>query len=127
MKITKVDPILVALPYEDGAPKRASTPGHSADNVLALFVRVDTDEGVTGWGEAFSFATVPVTIPAIADAVGPLAIGQDPTDIEAVAEAVVPGKELPRQVGHDDGGRACSGNRGVPGSGCCACELHELV
>ena len=28
----------------------------------------------------------PVTIPAIADAVGPLAIGQDPTDIEAVAE-----------------------------------------
>ncbi len=22
----------------------------------------------------------------------------------------------------DDGGRACSGNRGVPGSGCCACE-----
>lgn len=86
MKITKVEPILVALPYEDGVPKRASTPGHSADNVLALFVRVDTDEGVTGWGEAFSFATVPVTIPAIADAVGPLAIGQDPTDIEAVAE-----------------------------------------
>jgi L-alanine-DL-glutamate epimerase-like enolase superfamily enzyme len=86
MKITNVEPILVALPYEDGAPKRESAPGHSADNVLALFVKVETDEGITGWGEAFSFATVPVTIPAIADAVGPLAIGQDPTDIEAVAE-----------------------------------------
>ena len=86
MKITHVEPILVALPYEDGGPERETTPGHSSETVLSLFVKVETDEGVTGWGEAFSFATVPVTIPAIADAVGPLAIGQDPTDIEAVAE-----------------------------------------
>ena len=86
MKITHVEPILVALPYEDGGPERETTPGHSSETVLSLYVKVETDEGVTGWGEAFSFATVPVTIPAIADAVGPLAIGQDPTDIEAVAE-----------------------------------------
>jgi D-galactarolactone cycloisomerase len=86
MKITNVEPILVALPYEDGAPKRESAPGHSAETVLSLFVKVETDEGITGWGEAFSFATVPATIPAIADAVGPLAIGQNPTDIEAVSE-----------------------------------------
>ena len=86
MKITHVEPILVALPYEDGGPERETSPGHSSETVLSLFVKVETDEGVTGWGEAFSFATVPVTIPAIADAVGPLAVGQDPTDIEAVAE-----------------------------------------
>ena len=88
MKITQVEPILVALPYTDGGPKREMSPGHSGETVLALFVKVETDEGVTGWGEAFSFATVPVTIPAITEAVGPLAIGQDPTDIEAVAEDV---------------------------------------
>ena len=86
MKITHVEPVLVALPYEDGGPERETSPGHSSDTVLALFVKVETDEGITGWGEAFSFATVPVTIPAIADMVGPLAVGQDPTDIEAVAE-----------------------------------------
>jgi D-galactarolactone cycloisomerase len=86
MKITNVEPILVALPYEDGAPPRESAPGHSAEAVLSLFVKVETDEGITGWGEAFGFATVPVTIPAIAEVLGPLAIGQDPTDIEAVAE-----------------------------------------
>ena len=77
MKITHVEPVLVALPYEDGGPERETSPGHSSDTVLALFVKVETDEGITGWGEAFSFATVPVTIPAIADMVGPLAVGQE--------------------------------------------------
>ncbi len=86
MKITKIEPILVALPYEHGAPKPQMGSGHSRETQDALFVKVETDEGVTGWGEAFSFATVPVTIPAIRDAVGPLAIGQDAADIEALAE-----------------------------------------
>jgi L-alanine-DL-glutamate epimerase-like enolase superfamily enzyme len=58
----------------------------------ALFVRVDTDDGVTGWGEAFGFATVPVTIPAIRDVVAPLVIGRDPADIDGL------GTELKRRL-----------------------------
>ena len=83
MKITSVEPILVALPYEHGAPKPdMGGTGQRREMQDALFVKVETDEGITGWGEAFSFATAPVTIPAIERAIGPLAVGQDPTDIE---------------------------------------------
>lgn len=89
MKITSVEPILVALPYEHGAPKPdMGGTGQRREKQDALFVKVETDEGVTGWGEAFSFATVPVTIPAIERAIGPLAVGQDPTDIEGVTEDI---------------------------------------
>ncbi|MFM2128837.1 MAG: hypothetical protein RL477_383 [Pseudomonadota bacterium] len=81
MKITRVEPILARLPYEHGAPKPALGMGPMRATMDALFVRVETDEGITGWGEAFGFATVPVTVPAIRDVVGPLACGQDATDI----------------------------------------------
>jgi L-alanine-DL-glutamate epimerase-like enolase superfamily enzyme len=84
MKITRVEPILVRLPYEHGAPKPALGMGPIRATMDALFVRVETDDGVTGWGEAFGFATVPVTMPAIRDVVGPLAIGRDATDIPAL-------------------------------------------
>jgi L-alanine-DL-glutamate epimerase-like enolase superfamily enzyme len=86
MKITKVEPILVRLPYEHGAPKPALGMGPIRATMDALFVRVETDDGITGWGEAFGFATVPVTVPAIRDVVGPLAVGRDATDIPALTD-----------------------------------------
>jgi L-alanine-DL-glutamate epimerase-like enolase superfamily enzyme len=44
-------------------------------------VRVDTDEGITGWGEAFSPAAAPVMITALTRIIAPLAVGRDPTDV----------------------------------------------
>ncbi len=84
MKITAVEPILVRLPYEHGGPKPALGMGPVRATMDALFVRVDTDQGITGWGEAFGFATVPVTVPAISDVIGPLAVGHDAGDIAAL-------------------------------------------
>ncbi len=81
MKITRVEPILARLPYEHGAPKPALGMGPQRATMDALFVKVETDEGVTGWGEAFGFATVPVTVPAIRDVIAPLAFGRDALDI----------------------------------------------
>ena len=84
MKITRVEPILVALPYEHGAPKPVRTGMGTWETQDILFVRVDTDAGITGWGEAFSNASTPVTIPAISEVVAKLAAGRDPTDIDAL-------------------------------------------
>ena len=84
MKITSVEPILVALPYEHGAPKPQRHGMGAWDTQDILFVKVTTDEGVTGWGEAFSNASVPVTIPAIRDIIAKLAVGRDPRDIETL-------------------------------------------
>ena len=81
MKITAIEPILVALPYEHGAPKPERNGVGAWDTQDILFVKVSTDAGVTGWGEAFSNASVPVTIPAIRDIIAKLAVGRDPRDI----------------------------------------------
>jgi D-galactarolactone cycloisomerase len=84
MKITRVEPILVALPYEHGAPKPARHGLGTWSTQDILFVRVDTDSGFTGWGEAFSNASSPVTAPAISEIVAKLAVGRDPSDIGAL-------------------------------------------
>jgi L-alanine-DL-glutamate epimerase-like enolase superfamily enzyme len=87
MKITKVEPIRIAIPYEHGAPK----PG--LDGMVgtrttqgAVYIRVETDEGIVGWGEGFGFAACAVTHAAMTRAVAPLAIGRDATNIPALMD-----------------------------------------
>jgi L-alanine-DL-glutamate epimerase-like enolase superfamily enzyme len=80
MKITRVEPILVAVPYEHGGPKQMRPLGPWT-LMETLFVRVDTDAGITGWGEAFGFAASALTREAIVRAVAPLCIGREFTDV----------------------------------------------
>lgn len=67
MIITKVEPIFVGLPYDQGAPKPTRRGFGDWDVQPILFVRVETDAGITGWGEAFSHASTPVTMTAITE------------------------------------------------------------
>ncbi len=84
MKITKVEPIFVGISYDHGAPKPMRHGVGAWDTQPILFVRVETDAGVIGWGEAFSHASTPVTRTAISEIVAKLAVGRDPTDISAL-------------------------------------------
>ena len=84
MKITSVAPILVSLPYEHGATKPERSGIGTWDTVDIIFVRVDTDAGITGWGEAFGHASTPVTMTAIREVIARLAIGQDASDIASL-------------------------------------------
>jgi len=88
MKITNVEPILIHVPYEHGAPKPPMGSGEIRTSMDAILVRVETDCGITGWGEAFGFATTPVTIPAIREAIAPRAVGHDPTDIDGLTNRI---------------------------------------
>jgi D-galactarolactone cycloisomerase len=81
MKITHIEPMLIALPYDHGAPKPTLSTGAPRTLMDAVYVRVDTDEGITGWGEAFGFGSCPITLEAARIVVAPLAVGRDPTDI----------------------------------------------
>jgi len=80
MKITRVEPILIAVPYEHGGPK-PMRPSGPWTHMETLLVRVDTDAGITGWGEAFGFAASPLTREAISRSVAPLCIGRDFKDV----------------------------------------------
>ena len=57
------------------SPKPVRTGMGTWETQDILFMRVDTDAGITGWGEAFSNASIPVTIPAISEIVAKLASG----------------------------------------------------
>ncbi len=80
MKITRVEPILIGVPYEHGGPKQMRPLGPWT-HMETLFVRIDTDGGITGWGEAFGFAASPLTREAITRVVAPLCVGRDVADV----------------------------------------------
>src|SRR5688572_2206568 len=86
MKITKVETIVVTMPMLiEGSvlPQQGGKPRTSMDTLL---VRVDTDEGVSGWGEGFGHRILPATKTAIDTLVGPLCVGRDPTAISSLVE-----------------------------------------
>jgi L-alanine-DL-glutamate epimerase-like enolase superfamily enzyme len=70
VQITRITPIVLADRY--------------------VLVRVETDEGVTGIGEA-SPMSAPLIVAAIKHSLAPLAIGQDPTRIESLHERLAIG------------------------------------
>src|SRR5215831_17454124 len=57
-------------------------------NMPMLIVRVDTDGGVVGWGEAFGHRVFPATRAIIDTLLGPLCVGRDPSQISALHDDV---------------------------------------
>ena len=85
MKIISVEPFRVSLPFEHGAPKSGfAIGGDRPPGMEGVYIRVETDDGVVGWGEAFGFGGAPVAEVAVRRVVAPLAIGRDPSDIAAL-------------------------------------------
>jgi L-alanine-DL-glutamate epimerase-like enolase superfamily enzyme len=82
MIITGVEPIALRILFKAGTASDASAWGDSnlpaADSLL---VRVTTDQGLIGWGEAFGFRAVASVKLAIDQLIAPLVIGQDATRI----------------------------------------------
>jgi L-alanine-DL-glutamate epimerase-like enolase superfamily enzyme len=87
MKITRVESIVLNLPMIiDGAiPSLGGRPRTSIDMLL---VRVDTDAGITGWGEAFGHRIFPATRAAIDTLLGPLCVGRDASQVLALNDEI---------------------------------------
>ena len=76
MTITGIEAIPLRIPYKPGSRSAASVWGAAGSPAVdSLLVKVTTDQGHEGWGEAFGFLGVPVTQRAIDDliAFGPMA------------------------------------------------------
>jgi L-alanine-DL-glutamate epimerase-like enolase superfamily enzyme len=83
MKITAVQTIVLNLPMIiDGATPMLG--GRARTSIDMLLVRVDTDGGITGWGEAFGHRIFPATRAAIDTLLGPMCVGRDATQIAAL-------------------------------------------
>jgi galactonate dehydratase len=83
MKITRVSPWIVTGPPEEPGGHATGAGTHLTQYV---FVQVDTDEGLTGWGEVTSYpgGTANRAVMAMLREAEPLLIGQDPSHIEAI-------------------------------------------
>jgi D-galactarolactone cycloisomerase len=79
MKIARIEPILIAVPFSYGGPPQTGPAAFTSMDTL--FVRVETDTGIVGWGEAYGMRTCRVTRAAFESQVIPLALGRDCSDI----------------------------------------------
>jgi D-galactarolactone cycloisomerase len=80
MKISRVEAVPLVIPFTYGAD--SFTLGTGAwKNLDFCLVRVETDAGLVGWGEAFSYTCRAAVVAAVRDMIAPLATGHDATDI----------------------------------------------
>jgi D-galactarolactone cycloisomerase len=87
MKISAVEAFHISVPYDFGNTA-ANAAAVQWPKMETLFVKVTTDDGVTGWGEGFGLAACGITKVAVEKAIAPLAVGRDPTDIAALMREI---------------------------------------
>ncbi|HUC65043.1 MAG TPA: mandelate racemase/muconate lactonizing enzyme family protein [Stellaceae bacterium] len=83
MKITAVETMLLRIPYRQSGPPTGFG-GKVWTTLDTLLVRVDTDAGVTGWGEAFGYNVNEGTKATIDTLIAPLCIGRSAAAIGAL-------------------------------------------
>ena len=82
MKITGLQAIPLAIPMKPMTPHSAWVAGSRKQ----IVVRVRTDEGLTGVGEAFAYGAPLAVCNVIDESLAPLLAGQDPGRIEALVD-----------------------------------------
>jgi L-alanine-DL-glutamate epimerase-like enolase superfamily enzyme len=83
VKIQSIDTVVVRIPYTTGGSADADAwGGKTWSTADALLVKVITDEGLVGWGEAFGYNAIPATKAAIDTMLAPILIGCDARSIE---------------------------------------------
>ena len=80
MKITSVEAVPLSIPFTYGGAANSPRRRRVAQARL-LLVRVETDAGAVGWGEAFSYSCRRAVAAAVNDMVAPRAVGWDAADI----------------------------------------------
>ena len=88
MLITAIESSVVSIPFSMGGP-RPLFAGQPWDWLEILLVRVETEDGLVGWGEAFGHAAIPATKAALDGIVAPLMVGRDAGDIQGLTRQVL--------------------------------------
>ena len=84
MKIAKVDIIPLAIPFEFGG-KPYGFGSHAWRSLNTMLVRIETDTGIVGWGDAFAYNSRRAIQGILEEMVVPMLIGEDATDIAGLS------------------------------------------
>lgn len=87
MKITALEAIPLEIPFDPGG-KPHTLGGQPWTRLSILLVRVETESGLVGWGEAFSYACRRAVQAVVEDMIAPLAVGADAADIAGLNRRV---------------------------------------
>jgi L-alanine-DL-glutamate epimerase-like enolase superfamily enzyme len=82
MRITAVEAVVLAIPYRPMDPPSPWTAGLGRQ----VLVRIDTDAGLVGWGEAFALGAPRAVGCVIDEALRPLLLGEVATDLERLTD-----------------------------------------
>ncbi|MEK9672989.1 MAG: mandelate racemase/muconate lactonizing enzyme family protein [Rhodospirillaceae bacterium] len=88
-KITKIDVIRTAVPFETGGPRQGMRPGLNNNPWLAkesLMIRMETADGIEGWGECFGHFAAMAVEAVLIELIAPWFIGRDTDDFETVMD-----------------------------------------
>jgi L-alanine-DL-glutamate epimerase-like enolase superfamily enzyme len=98
MKIAKVETIAIKVPFTFGG-QPFGWGGKVWNTNDILLVRVETDTGIVGWGEAFCYACLEATQAAVEHMIAPMVIGRDAGDIAGMSRYLQQGLHLQGRYG----------------------------
>ena len=81
MKIAKVESVPLVIPFSRGVTLKDDPGALNWDNLDFCLVRVETDTGLVGWGDAFAYQCREAVAAAVDHMVAPKAVGRDARDI----------------------------------------------
>lgn len=78
MDITRIETLRIGIPFDTGGPRQGMRPGLARWEIIeSLLLRVETADGLVGWGEGFGHFVNPGTDAVIQTLLGPWFLGRD--------------------------------------------------
>src|ERR1035437_7244990 len=98
MKITRVSGVVYRQELKLSGPKPKFA-GEGRNAFETLLVKVETDAGIVGWGEAFPHRIWPAVKSLLETLIAPACIGAEATDISALMKMLISRAQGVRRAG----------------------------
>ncbi|MDC6451929.1 mandelate racemase/muconate lactonizing enzyme family protein, partial [Alphaproteobacteria bacterium] len=84
MKITDIQVFELKIPFSNGVNKKSPSSFLTADALDFCLVKIETDQGIVGWGDAFAYHCRRSVAEAINHMVKPHLIGKNPLNVQQI-------------------------------------------
>ena len=84
MKITDIQVFELTIPFSRGVNKKSPSNFLKADALDFCLVKIETDQGIIGWGDAFAYHCRRPVAEAINHMIKPHLIGKSPLNVQQI-------------------------------------------